>query len=55
MWTAIYENELCVFPEVIPEWNTDDMDELGTFDANGAFMSLKVGVIVGRERHNIFS
>ena len=31
--------------DALPEWSTadaNDMDELGTFDASGAFMSTKV-------------
>ena len=34
----------CYFPE-LPEWSTanaDDVEEVGTFDASGASMSLKV-------------
>jgi len=34
----------CVWCLDLPEWSTDDVDDIGTFDSSGAFMSLKVSL-----------
>ena len=36
-------------PDCLPEWsttNTEDVDNIGTFDSSGAFMSVKVHVLL---------
>ena len=46
--------------EILPEWSmpdSDDVEELGTFDSSGAFVSTKVGLYwqIWFRRFNSFS
>ncbi len=45
MTLLISQVPVVIILDVLPEWSTatsEDMDYLGTFDATGAFLSLKV-------------
>ncbi len=43
--------------DCLPEWsttNTEDVDNIGTFDSSGAFMSVKVCSLLCRSRCVVF-